>query len=254
MPTDELCRFKVNVISAQANPQQIIYAAMHQDYSEHYVWDERDKFPDEDKCGEIIVRRLLAGGRGHWGPLEHPQIVLAFGHFPHSTMQQMRTHRLTSFDVQSFRYTGDRIVRADEQLSHAKNWQQELDIIDEVLYYRPVGTYNDRHGNKVKYTQGMRVEDMLVGKMLIKHYAKRIREYGLPPEMARGNLPFDVRQSWVMSSNLRSILHIHRIRSEAGVQLEAQKLCELTWPLIKAWAPAVAEWWEKNGHKLKLAP
>jgi len=93
--------FTVEVISQTVNPQQTIYAAMHQDYAEGFVWAERDRFPAEDKSGEVVVKQLLAGNRGHYGPLEHPQITLNCGFFPHSTMQQMRTHRVgVSFDVQ----------------------------------------------------------------------------------------------------------------------------------------------------------
>ena len=94
-------RFKVEVISQHPNPQQTIYAAMHQDYAEAFVWDQREDWPSEEKAGELVIRNLLKGGRGHFGPLEHPQIVLNCGFFPHSTMQQIRTHRVgLSFDVQ----------------------------------------------------------------------------------------------------------------------------------------------------------
>ncbi|HEY9805503.1 MAG TPA: FAD-dependent thymidylate synthase, partial [Candidatus Obscuribacterales bacterium] len=94
-------RFQVEVLRATSNPQQAIYLAMHQDYSEAWVYAERDRWPDEAKCGELIVKNLLAGNRGHYGPLEHPQIILNCGWFPHSTMQQIRTHRVgVSFDVQ----------------------------------------------------------------------------------------------------------------------------------------------------------
>ncbi len=60
-------RFRVEVIAKTPNPQQVIYAAMHQDYSENFVYDEKEKWPAEEKCGEIIVKRLLAGNRGHYG-------------------------------------------------------------------------------------------------------------------------------------------------------------------------------------------
>lgn len=94
-------RFRVEVISKTTNPQQTIYAGMHQDYAEAFVWDQRDEWPNEEKAGELVIRNLLKGGRGHFGPLEHPQIVLNCGFFPHSTMQQIRTHRVgVSFDVQ----------------------------------------------------------------------------------------------------------------------------------------------------------
>jgi thymidylate synthase (FAD) len=94
-------RFRVEVITKTANPQQVIYAAMHQDYTDAFVYDEREEWPSEVKCGELIIKRLLAGDRGHFGPLEHPQIVFNCGYFPHSVMQQARTHRIgVSFDVQ----------------------------------------------------------------------------------------------------------------------------------------------------------
>ncbi|MEZ2230939.1 FAD-dependent thymidylate synthase [Microcoleus sp.] len=94
-------RFRVEVISQTPNPQQVIYAALHQDYTENFVFDERDSWPSDAECGEIIVKRLLAGDRGHYGPLEHPQIIFNCGYFPHSVMQQARTHRVgVSFDVQ----------------------------------------------------------------------------------------------------------------------------------------------------------
>ncbi len=102
-------RFRVEVISKTPNPQQTIYAAMHQDYAEEFVWDQRHEWPSEEKAGELVIRNLLKGGRGHFGPLEHPQIVLNCGFFPHSTMQQIRTHRVgLSFDVQCL--SGDTAV------------------------------------------------------------------------------------------------------------------------------------------------
>jgi thymidylate synthase (FAD) len=101
LPFAAMDRFTVEVISQTPNPQQTIYAAMHQDYAEEFVWSAKNHWPGETECGEIVVRSLLKGGRGHYGPLEHPQIVLNCGWFPHSTMQQIRTHRVgVSFDVQ----------------------------------------------------------------------------------------------------------------------------------------------------------
>lgn len=94
-------RFRVKLITCTPNPQRCIYAAMHQDYSEHFVHDSKNLWPDETEAGNTVVRRLLAGERGHYGPLEHPQITFNVGYFPHSVMQQARTHRVgVSFDVQ----------------------------------------------------------------------------------------------------------------------------------------------------------
>lgn len=92
--------FKVITVETTPNPQRIIYTALHQDYSDHMVMERPEDIPDEKTAGELAIKYLLKGGRGHYGPFEHPQMVLNFGYFPHSTMQQVRTHRNVSFDVQ----------------------------------------------------------------------------------------------------------------------------------------------------------
>ena len=61
--------FRVDLIAATPNPQQCIYAAMHQDYSEGFVAADRDSWPDEQRAGEICIKRLLAGGRSNWREL-----------------------------------------------------------------------------------------------------------------------------------------------------------------------------------------
>lgn len=238
-------RFTVEVIAQTPNPQQVIYAAMHQDYAEGFVWGDRDHFPTEEKCGEVIIKHLLAGNRGHYGPLEHPQIVLNCGWFPHSTMQQIRTHRVgISFDVQSFRYTGSRIIDVVEGRRE----------VEEVFYLRPLGAYSDRQGKRYDYTFEQRQQDINWCLEACRRYAERIQQ-GFAEEHARGLIPFDVRQHWVMSANVRSLMHLLDLRWKLDAQLEAQKLCETIWPHFYAWVPAIAEWYESNRlKKARLAP
>lgn len=237
--------FSVEVLSQTPNPQQVIYAAMHQDYAESFVWAERDQFPDEAKSGEIVVKNLLSGNRGHYGPLEHPQIVLNCGYFPHSTMQQIRTHRVgISFDVQSFRYTGQRILDVVEGKRD----------IEEVFYLRPISAYTDRQGKRYEYTEALRQEDLEWCLEACRHYQQRINQ-GFSEEHARGLIPFDVRQHWVMSANVRSLMHLLDLRWKADAQLEAQELCELIWFQFKNWVPTIAEWYVSNrAKKARLAP
>ncbi|MGB3517270.1 MAG: FAD-dependent thymidylate synthase [Elainellaceae cyanobacterium] len=238
-------RFTVALISQTPNPQQVIYGAMHQDYAEGFVWDERDRWPGEEKCGDVIVKQLLQGNRGHYGPLEHPQIVLNCGWFPHSTMQQVRTHRVgVSFDVQSFRYTGQRILDVIEG-------KREL---EDVFYLRPLGSYSDRQGKKYNYTEDQRQQDLDWCLQACHRYAERIHQ-GFAEEHARGLIPFDIRQHWVMSANVRSLMHLLDLRWKADAQLEAQKLCEQIWPHFQAWVPAIAAWYEANRlKKARLSP
>jgi thymidylate synthase (FAD) len=238
-------RFRVETIAATPNPQQCIYAAMHQDYSEGFVLADRDGWPDERRAGEICVKRLLAGERGHYGPLEHPQITLNVGWFPHSVMQQARTHRVgVSFDVQSMRYTGDRIRQAA---------RGELDLED-VFYLRPVGTYSDRQGKRYAYTAAERATDLALCRAAAERYAALL-DAGFAEEHARGILPFDYRQHFVVSFTLRAFLHFLDLRSKLDAQEEIRRLCDLMWPRLVEWAPEIAAWYERSRlHKARLAP
>ena len=465
-------RFRVEVISKTANPQQTIYAAMHQDYAEEFVWDQRNDWPAEDKAGELVIRNLLKGGRGHFGPLEHPQIVLNCGFFPHSTMQQIRTHRVgLSFDVQclggdteitfvhasgrlqkyaistlfdlwengekavrerkvrgrngeppgeyrrdckkrlkkmklrvlnedtgffetshlssvmcsgeqpvyrvtledgktlecttnhrlftsaGWQHMGEAVglvtdkdhsvlamtkhcdvmcnglLRPDALYSqkswlqaqankglHAKviplQWEEKkkpasrklaahpvkiekveflgfqttydlevegkwhnfvangavvhnsfrytgsriLDVVsgktdvEDVFYLRPVGSYSDRQGKKYDYTEELRKQDLEWCRQGCERYKTRI-DQGFSEEHARGLIPFDVRQHWVVSANVRSLMHLLDLRWKADAQLEAQKLCEAMWPHFQEWVPAVAQWYEDTRlKKARLSP
>ena len=238
-------RFRVELIAATPNPQQCIYAAMHQDYSEEFVASDRANWPTETKAGEVCVKRLLAGERGHYGPLEHAQIVLNVGWFPHSVMQQARTHRVgVSFDVQSMRYTGERICRAA---------RGELDL-EEVFYLRPEASYSDRQGKKYAYTADQRAKDLELCRRAAERYAEMLAA-GFAEEHARGILPFDYRQHFVVSFSLRAFLHFMDLRAKLDAQEEIRQLCDLLWPHFQVWAPEIAGWYEKSRlHKARLAP
>ena len=238
-------RFRVDLISATPNPQQCVYAAMHQDYSEDFVAGDRENWPDETRAGEICIKRLVAGDRGHFGPFEHALIMLNVGWFPHSVMQQARTHRVgVSFDVQSMRYTGERICRAADGA---------LDL-EEVFYLRPVGEYRARVGNKYTYTDEQRSIDLEHCQRSAERYRDLLRS-GFSEEHARGILPFDYRQHFIASFSLRAFLHFMDLRAKQDAQLEIRKLCDLMWPHMVEWAPEFAAWYEKTRlHKARLAP
>ncbi|MEM9213608.1 MAG: FAD-dependent thymidylate synthase [Cyanobacteria bacterium P01_F01_bin.150] len=238
-------RFRIDVIAATENPQQVIWAAMHQDYSEEFVVNERDRWPDETQAGELVVKHLLAGNRGHYGPLEHPQITFNVGYFPHSMMQQVRTHRVgISFDCQSFRYTGTRIVdvvKGDRD-------------VEDVFYLRPVGKYYNRKGKHYEYTTDQRESDLQWCREACQRYHQRVQE-GVVEEHARGLIPFDARQHFVVSCNTRSLMHLLDLRWKKDAQLEAQKFCELLFDHFEQWSPAIAQWYQENrAKKARLSP
>ena len=194
--------------------------------------------------GALLVRRngkpVVCGNC-----LEHPSISFSVGWFPHSVMQQARTHRVgVSFDVQSMRYTGDRICKAANG---------ELPI-EEVFYLRPVGDYSDRQGKRYIYTSDQREIDLQHVSVAACRYAELIQK-GFAEEHARGLLPFDFRQHFVVSFSLRALMHFLDLRAKADAQWEIQQLCELMWPHFQAWAPEIASWYrDHRWGKARLAP
>lgn len=242
-PISNMTEFRVVTISSIPNPQQVIYAAMHQDYITNPVADEQ--LPSEETCGNIIINSLLKGDRGHYGPLEHVQIVFNCINFPHSVMQQLRTHRVgVSFDCQSLRYTSEQI------LAVARDSRPPED----VFYLRDCGNYHDRKNGEFCYDSKLREQHLNLIHDMCQIYADNI-SWGMAPEQARGLLPFDYRQHFVFSTNMRSLMHVLDLRSKQDAQLEIRMLCELLMEQFRAWAPALAGWYEENRWgKARLAP
>lgn len=236
--------FKVETLRATPNPQQAVWLAMHTCYSANYVLEHLDKTPGEKESGEYIVKHLLAGDRGHYSPLEIATIVFACGYWPHSLVQQLTRHRILSFSIQSFRYTGTQIIEV------AKGDRD----IESVFYFRPIGEYSDRSGNRYKYTQEMRDCDRGECLLAAELYARKI-ECGLSEEHARELIPYCVRQHFVMGCNARSLMHLLDLRWRRDAQLEAQWFSELLFERFKDWIPALADWYFLNrSHKGRLAP
>lgn len=224
-------------------PEQVIYQAGKCDYSEVPIHEQ--EIPTPQKCGEWIVEQLLSNERGHYGPLEHPTITFSTAGFVHNVMVQARTHRVgITFDVQSQRYTGKRVLKvANDELS-----------VEDVFYIRPPGFYTNRKGKKYEWTLADYNDELDFIYEGCKRYASKY-ERGMAEEHIRDYLVQAIRQNFVFSVNLRSVLHFLDLRSKLDAQLEIQSFCELLTPHLKSWAPNVWEYYEeKRLHKARLSP
>ena len=117
-----------------------------------------------------------------------------------------------------------------------------------MFYLRPVGHYDNRQGKKYLYSEAQRKEDKEWCLAACERYRQRIDE-GLAEEHARSLIPFDARQHFVMSCNVRSLMHLLDLRWKRDAQLEAQKLCELLYQHFENWCPEIAAWYTKNRAK-----
>lgn len=266
---------KVDLISKTPNPQKAAYADAHQCYSENYVVDEFfgeitkgdpifgqfpylidyeeqewiDPFnPDftltEKEAGERVIKHCLK--HKHFGVIESPSIHFAIGGFPHTVLQQARTHRIgISFNVQSGRYTSKRILDVVEGTR----------TIEEVFYTRPTGYYNDRKGVKYEYTEEARKDDLIDFYVCALKYADKIAK-GYSEEHARDIcIPYAIRQHFTVSFNIRSLFHFLDMRTPLDAQLEIRQMCDLMWPHVELWIPELAAfYYAKRWAKNQLSP
>jgi len=233
---------KVVKLQAYPNPEQVIWQAGRNDYSEEPIHEK--EVPVQSKCGEWIVNSLLSNERGHYGCLEHPQITLSCSGFVHNVIVQARTHRIgTTWDVQSQRYTGKRIEKV------ANNTL----LPEKVFYVRPPGYYINRQGKKYQWTEEDYVRELQLCKEAAIRYAERSSD--MAEEHLRDYLPQNVRQNFVSSFNLRSVLHFLDLRAKKDAQLEIQALCEAIVPILRIWTPSVWSYYEeKRLYKARLSP
>ena len=237
-------RQKVVMLRQTPNPQQLVYMGGKNDYSELPI--EETPIPNETDAGKWAIDQLLANGRGHWGPLEHPAITFSCSGFVHNVVVQARTHRVgVSFDVQSQRYTCKRVLKvADGELP-----------VEDVFYVRPPGFYTNRKGKKYEWSPENYQSELGLCRAASARYAYMFRDQGVSEEHLRDYLPQNIRQNFVVSFSLRALLHFLDLRAKMDAQLEIQALCEAMIEPTKLWVPQIfAHYEEKRLHKARLAP
>jgi len=233
--------FRVERLAATECPQQLIYLALHNDYSEDF---NPTTTLDEAECGKIVVDRLLKGNRGHWGVLEHPHLSLIL-QADHNTIMQLRTHRVgVSFDVQSMRYSGTRIQKvATGEIPP-----------EQVFYTRPVGDYHDRDGKRYSWTEADQQQALEWAKRSAVRY-HQLRQQGVVEEDARGALVTSYFQNAVVTGNARSWLHLLDVRLKGNAQDEVRELMKLVALQVQRWIPETYAWYKEHREsKAILAP
>lgn len=235
--------FDVTTVSSTLIPQTLAYLAMHQCYAEHQVTGSK---LSEQEAGKIVVERCLK--YGHWGICENLNLTLSSGGFPHSVINQVRTHRTgITFDVQSMRYTSKRFVdwyRAGANL-------QELEAL---MYLRPTGFYANREGVKTQYSDLDRQRDMQAVYEAVRAYCVALQT-GQSPEQAADILPRGYRQHFMTTANLRTWLHLLAVRYKADVQPECQTWAKLVLAELMDFTPEIMTWFcETHLGKIRLMP
>ena len=232
--------FRVDLLRSTPNPQSLIWFAAHNDYSPKYIVEEIEegKFNHGEKWhGEKVIEKLLGSNRGHYGPLEHACLTIGAGYFPHCVISQLRTHRIASFDVQSFRYTGQQLVQLWEEYLDHNNYDKLFQDVEKFFYFRPCDSkYSYKKTGRYFYDKEWRDSHKRRAIEQLKGYYEDIKK-GMSMEHARSYLIYDYRQHFVMTVNLRSAFHILDLRSKKDAQYEITEFSRLFLEALKGWRP-----------------
>jgi thymidylate synthase (FAD) len=130
-----------------------------------------------------------------------------------------------------------------------------MEEIQKLYYFRPLGDYHDREGNKYIYNQEMLEDDIQATWTNLVQYYNLITFRGYAPEHARDLLYQNFRQNFVVRFNARSLLHFLDLRTPLDAQLEIQIMANQIFDHFKEYMPEVSEYYQKHRFaKNKLSP
>lgn len=175
--------------------------------------------------------------RGHYSPLEYCQLTFLCLNVPVSIVSQLRTHRGLSMQVQSLRYTSERIcnpAKTNEELFHSRRVES-----------------HDRKGFSPMIPQELEDKAFNDARAL---YKTLVEEMDVSPEVARNILPSCYTQNFVLSCNLRELFHVFSLRTPKDAQLEMRDLMYLLYEQTMLAVPDAMRWfYDKHWGKFKAS-
>jgi thymidylate synthase (FAD) len=284
---------EVTVLQSTENPERLVCQAARGDYYEGYVGDSEyaeimepidyeeqhlDGLPELCYADSPNARRMMQAEintgnlsnetileaktrafieeqltRGHYGPLEHPQITFSVKGVSRVTMAQITRHRHLTFDIQSMRYADfseQEIVVPATLLSDEERHERYPHVYDEDGFHfnRDEGVF-DMSEEKRSDWRAMFVEH----RENAREFYQEMVEAGIPKEDARFILPLGTTVNMTFSGNARTFLHLLDMRRSGAAQWEIRELSEALLDELFEWAPYTFEWYAENGPN-KLSP
>ena len=249
---------KVKVLSHSKDMEETICRAARNDYMSGWVGDTSFEDIMKGVKGETETEKKLTlighlMKHGHWGPFEQNSITFAVSGISRSCMAQITRHRLASFDVQSMRY-----VKFDKE---------EGEDVKGLCIGIPELTDPGVCGRSAKFTEYWKKQhnddilkrrEELYWEAINQSYEtyNKLLDVGVAPENARMVLPIGTKFNFVVTLNVRSLLHIADMRAAADAQWEIRELTELMLKEAENLCPNVFGYYNEHMRKRvnRLAP
>jgi len=178
-----------------------------------------------------------------------------------------------SFDVQSQRYTGKRVlsvVNFYDSVCSAVNLDPQrhflyetltleerllLEKLEDLFYVRPVGKYVNRKGNFYEISESDYLRRHFINRLFGAIEYSKLMQKSFAEEDSRCDLPQGLRQSYFMTTNTRGLMHFLDMRYKADAQPEIITKCHHLMSHFSEWSPEIASWYlRKRANKNKVAP
>jgi thymidylate synthase (FAD) len=220
---------KTKIISASSDPYKTMAMAARCCYSEYNPLEDPlfSSLKTETEYWDWLCNACIK--RGHYSPLEYSQFTFLCLDVPMTTVVQLRTHRSLSMQVQSMRYTSERICNTN--LTN-----------EQVFYTRNVGSHA-RDGSSEIIPLDVQDEYFTSSRAM---YTKLVKEVKVPPEVARDILPSCYTQNFVLSCNLRELFHVFGMRTPKDAQLEIRELMDSLRVALLEVIPDAMAWYNLN--------
>jgi thymidylate synthase (FAD) len=231
---------------------------MRQDHSSEPITNAQTpggRLLGEKEAGKLIVKHCLKVNKIHWGILEHAHLTFGLYGFPRYAILQLRTHRNSTWDVQSMRETGESLIESGriltERLSKTSIFQRLFpndkvlcDIMEDQVYQQFAAEF--------LHADHQTIIDL--GWQLVAYYEQSLKK-GFRYENARGLVGDNVRCNAHVTLNLRHLLHWGSVRLGGDAQYVTRQIVELM--LLKAndIHPQIIGWfYEQKPKRLTLSP
>ncbi len=205
---------RVKLIEKSTNPEEIIYSAARQCYSEKDAYDifTKAKGMEREKIGKFIEEIVNSG---HESVLEHVKFTFAISGVSRALTHQLVRHRVASYSQQSQRYVN----------------------MENLKYIIPPSIKKDRELLETFE------EAMQLLKNSYKKLIERFKELGIEGEEANQDaryvLPNAAETKIVVTMNCRELLHFFKVRCCSRAQWEIRELAYKMLEICKEELPSV---------------
>jgi len=245
--------------SSSPKPESGIWSAQHVCVSPDFALDS--KLPSNP--GQAVIN--VEFKKRHWSVLRFGFFCVHYGGYPHDAVMQLVRNSGCHL-VQSYRYTGDHLIKEIEfeeiledyrsgetipleliennDILGIAEFKYSKQIMEKYFYFQPQGKYATRDGHYYIYERQRDLYFLSCYESCIRYAT--LYNQGIPSEVCRRVLNAGYRQNGVLAGTFQQLFHILDQRTLQDSQLEVRTLAKNIMEQVRIIAPQFVDYYEKN--------